>query len=159
MIFHQCNDNRPLMYSVFCSIYLPSMDIHLSFHSSSIDVLHTSSIYFPSMDIHEWKTYGTINGIHQWKMYVIHQCITWIVHMYFPKEDFVALHRSFLGIHTSSIDVIHQWKMYGTINGYPWMEEKWNINEKFIKIWRRKYFSFIRSWIYLLYLINFFLNI
>jgi len=79
--------------------------------------------------------------------------------MYFPKEDFVALHRSFLGIHTSSINVIHRWKMYVTINGYPWMEEKWNINRKFIKIWRRKYFSFIRSWIYLLYLINFFEDI
>ena len=50
-------------------------------------------------------------------MYVIHQCITWIVHMYYRKEDFVALQRSFLGIHTSSIYVIHRWKMYGTING------------------------------------------
>ena len=50
--------------------------------------------------------------------------------MYYPKEDFLALHRLFLGIHTSSIYVIHRWKMYGTINGIhqrmifvPYMED------------------------------------
>ena len=72
---------------------------------------------YPWME-NEWNMYV----IHLRTMYVIHQCITWMKDKWNEKwntsmEDFIALHRSFLRIHTSSINVIHRWKMYGTING------------------------------------------
>ena len=65
----------------------------------------TFNIHFRTLNFYKFNP----SHVTKWKMYVIHQCITWLVHMYYPKEDFVALQRSFLGIHTSSIDVLHEW--------------------------------------------------
>ena len=53
------------------------------------------------MDIQQWKTYGTINGIHQWKMYVIHQCITWMEDKW--NKNGISIDGGFL---------LHRWKIH-----------------------------------------------